>query len=572
MKKKLSRDTKHVSIITIMIGNGKSEENDIGTQHFNIGNNLRHKGFYLESIEELKKAIAHQEMKLGANTTTVAISHYNLGLANRGIKNYKHAIDHLQLAQSIFEFQMKKLSKAGGNNKKSASKEEEEEDEEDDDEFKTFIENYEEKEEEKEKEKEEDATAKKEETEENAPKEEEGVNAAKEEEKEEDKEEEEGKKEEEEADKEEDEKKKKRDAKRRKKRKKFATRIKNCKLNLARAYHSRGVIYQRNGDYKSSVLEHRKALALRESQLGRSHMETAQSHYVMGCALSDNGNYDEALGELRRALRTKILVLGREHQDSVEVIENIGVVLHAKGRIDASSVSDYKATIVRSIECEIEGDIKCRKEEFEDAMTYYRKALALETRHLGDLHPCTCDLYLRMAEALGESGDLEKSLVEYKSAIAIYERMLGKFHVKMAAVYTKLAGVLMDKGEYETALAFYAKSYSIYDGTLGMHEDTKQSLMNVKLAAEECRTKPATSNTLEILVKAEEEFIKRHPAFSKQNDEDGKGEENGGSEDKNPQDNNSSDGGEAPEEKVSESGKEEYGGIGSETTGQGDII
>jgi len=112
---------------------------------------------------------------------------------------------------------------------------------------------------------------------------------------------------------------------------------------------------------------------------------------------------------------------------------------------------------------------------------------------------------------LGEFGDLEASLVEYKSAIAIYERMMGKFHVKMANIYTKLAGVLMDKGEYETALSFYAKAYGIYDGTLGLHDDTKQALMNVKLAAEKNR---AANSSMAILVKAEEEFKKRHPSVS----------------------------------------------------------
>jgi tetratricopeptide (TPR) repeat protein len=112
---------------------------------------------------------------------------------------------------------------------------------------------------------------------------------------------------------------------------------------------------------------------------------------------------------------------------------------------------------------------------------------------------------------LGENGDLESSLVEYKSAITIYERMMGKFHVKMANIYTKLAGVLMDKGEYETALSFYAKSYGIYDGTLGLHDETKQALMNVKLAAEKNR---AAKSSMDILVKAEEEFKKRHPSAS----------------------------------------------------------
>merc|ERR1712238_449204 len=157
------------------------------------------------------------------------------------------------------------------------------------------------------------------------------------------------------------------------------------------------------------------------------------------------------------------------------VVDNIGTVLNARGNMNAEAIIEYKTIVFRSLDYETEGDIMCRKDEFEDAMIYYRKALSLEMQYLGDLHPTTCDLYLRMAEALGEFGDLQASLVEYKSAITIYERMMGKFHVKMANIYTK------------------------------------QALMNVKLAAEKNR---AAKSSMAILVKAEEEFNERHPSVS----------------------------------------------------------
>ena len=116
---------------------------------------------------------------------------------------------------------------------------------------------------------------------------------------------------------------------------------------------------------------------------------------------------------------------------------------------------------------------------------------------------------------MGEDGDLEGSLVEYKSAITIYENMLGKFHVKMANIYSRIADVLMGKGEYETALSFYAKAYGILDATLGLHDDTKKALTNVKLAAEKNRT---ARSSMAILVKAEEEFRKRHPDLAMDGD------------------------------------------------------
>ena len=260
---------------------------DPGTEHYNIGDTLRHKGFYDDSISELLHAITLQETRLGSKNVVVAATHYSLGLAYRAMKDFKPAMKHLNAARAIYE------SPKGDP-------------------------------------------------------------------------------------------------------KKYAEEIKNCKLNLARTHHSRGVLYQRKGEYDSSILEHRKAIATRESILGRSHLETARSHYVMGCALSDRGDFDEALAELRRALRTRLKVFPNDHLDVIEVVENIGTVMDAKG-IGAESISDYKTNLLRSLEYENEGDITCRKGDLEYGIVFYKKAISLEMQFLGDLHPTTCDLYLRIA-------------------------------------------------------------------------------------------------------------------------------------------------------------------------------
>ena len=353
---------------------------ETAAQHYIIGDNLRHKAFYEDAIDEFQKALHIQEPLLGDDSLAVAKTTYALGLALRATKNYKQALMHLNNATVAFE-KLHEKEKATGN-----------------------------------------TTA-------------------------------------------------------------FQTELVNCKLNIARTHHSQGVDYQRAGDYDRSIADHRKSLAIRENLLGRSHLETARTYYVVGCALSDRGDFDEALAELRRALRARLLVFGREHHDVTEVVANMGTVLMAKGSLTTQEVATYKSNLLPSLDHENEGDALCRAGKYEDGMICYRKALSLEEQVLGDLHPTTCDLYLRMAEALGQLGDLEASLVEYKSAIRIYERLLGKFHVKVANIYNKLAGILLDKGEYETALSFYAKAYGIYDSTLGNQDDTRQALANIRLAA-----------------------------------------------------------------------------------------
>eukprot|EP00339_Tiarina_fusa_P013974 CAMPEP_0117003596 /NCGR_PEP_ID=MMETSP0472-20121206/4861_1 /TAXON_ID=693140 ORGANISM="Tiarina fusus, Strain LIS" /NCGR_SAMPLE_ID=MMETSP0472 /ASSEMBLY_ACC=CAM_ASM_000603 /LENGTH=412 /DNA_ID=CAMNT_0004704293 /DNA_START=152 /DNA_END=1390 /DNA_ORIENTATION=- len=377
---------------------------ETAAQHYIIGDNLRHKAFYDDAIDEFQKALHIQEPLLGEDSVPVAKTQYALGLALRATKDYKRALYHLNNATSAYEVLHKREKKDNGNDKA------------------------------------------------------------------------------------------------------FQTELLNCKLNIARTHHSQGVDFQRAGDYDRSIADHRKALAVRENLLGRSHLETARTYYVIGCALSDRGDFDEALAELRRALRARLLIFGKDHLDVSEVVANMGTVLMAKGSMTTTEVAAYKSTILQSLEHENEGDALCRKGDYETGMISYRKALSLEEQSLGDLHPTTCDLYLRMADALGQIGDLEASLLEYKSAISIYERLLGKFHVKVANIYNKLAGILLDKGEYETALSFYAKAYGIYDSTLGNHDDTKQALMNIRLAAAKERT---AKDSMDMIKQAEEDHNDR---------------------------------------------------------------
>ena len=260
-----------------------------GIKHYNIGDNLRHKAFYEDAIDELSRALHLQEGALGAKDAAVAKTHYSLGLAFRATKEYKQGMQHLSKAADIFETMDKSM---------------------------------------------------------------------------------------------------------------YEQQIKNCKLNLARTHHTYGVELQRDGDYDRSLVEHRKAVAIREALLGKSHLETARSYYVIGCALSDNGEFDPAIAELRRALRVRLLIFGKDHMDTVEVVDNIATVLYAKGDMSAEGIEEYKNAVLNSLELENEGNVCARKEDYKSALIFYRKALRLEEKCLGDLHPTTCDLYLKMAVSL----------------------------------------------------------------------------------------------------------------------------------------------------------------------------
>ena len=286
--------------------NGSGDKVGETNQHFIIADNLRHKAFYEDAIDEYQRALCAQEPELGPDSTAVGYTHYGLGLSFRALKEYRQAMVHLKAAATIFESAVQKVKK----NRASHVDADDQIDE-------------------------------------------------------------------------------------------LYQAIKNCKISLARAYHSNGVDLQRNGEYDKSISEHRKAVAIRENILGRSHLETARSYYVIGCALSDRGDFDEALSELRRALRSRLLVFGKDHMDVKEVVMNIGTVLFARGgRMDSSAIAEYKMLILDSLQHENDGDAFLKNKKYQEAMASYRTSIALEKQCLGDLHPTTTDLYLRMAVSL----------------------------------------------------------------------------------------------------------------------------------------------------------------------------
>ena len=392
---------------------------DTARQHYIIGDNLRHKGFYEDAIDELEKALDIREALLGPWHVDTGKTFYALGLAKRATKEYREALGHLHSAVKAFEETEGRVETKG---KLPNAKQ-------------LMI---------------------------------------------------------------------------------------DCKLNLARTHHSQGVDYQRSGDYDASIVEHRKAQAIREAYLGSNHLETARTYYVLGCALSDRGDFDEALAELRRCYRVRTMVFGKEHMDTMEVLGNITTVLSVKGNVAPDQIAEYRLQIGRSIYHELQGETYLQQQQYDDAMAEYRTALTLEEQCLGELHPTTLDLYLRMADVFGLMGDLEASLKEYRSAILIYEQLMGKFHVKVASTYNKLAGLLMEKGEYETALSFYCKAYGIYDSTLGNQENTVEALASVRVAAEKERNARQSMDKLKISPSTSTADITDKPKEVKTEEEGGK--------------------------------------------------
>jgi tetratricopeptide (TPR) repeat protein len=79
-----------------------------------------------------------------------------------------------------------------------------------------------------------------------------------------------------------------------------------------------------------------------------------------------------------------------------------------------------------------------------------------------------------MAVLYSDQGDYEKALEYYGKALAIRERVLGAEHPDTAKTYNNMAVVYENQGDYKKALEYCSKALAIRERVLGMdHPSTK---------------------------------------------------------------------------------------------------
>ena len=124
--------------------------------------------------------------------------------------------------------------------------------------------------------------------------------------------------------------------------------------------------------------------------------------------------------------------------------------------------------------------------DYEKALEYHGKVLAIREGVLGRDHPDTADTYNNMANVYAAQGDHVKALEYYDKALVIRERVLGNDHPDTAMTYNNIASVYYEQGDYGKAMEYNEKALAIYERVLGSnHLDTAMTYNNRALMYDE---------------------------------------------------------------------------------------
>ena len=107
------------------------------------------------------------------------------------------------------------------------------------------------------------------------------------------------------------------------------------------------------------------------------------------------------------------------------------------------------------------GDTFQKTEQYNPALEYYQKSLAIILKQLGSDHIHVAASYHNIGQVHNAKGEYDKALEYYQKSLAIKLKKLGPDHPDVALSYNNIGAVHDNKGEYDQALEFYQKSLAI---------------------------------------------------------------------------------------------------------------
>ncbi len=92
------------------------------------------------------------------------------------------------------------------------------------------------------------------------------------------------------------------------------------------------------------------------------------------------------------------------------------------------------------------------KGDYDRAIEYFKKALAIDLKKLGPEHPSVAGNYNSLGSAYQRKGDYDRAIEYYQKALAIDLKKLGPEHPNVAIGYNNLGLAYDSKGDYDRAI------------------------------------------------------------------------------------------------------------------------
>jgi tetratricopeptide (TPR) repeat protein/nucleoside phosphorylase len=245
-----------------------------------------------------------------------------------------------------------------------------------------------------------------------------------------------------------------------------------------------GALYQDQRKYTEAEPLLKRALLIREQQLGAEHPATAQSLNTLAALYQDQGKYTEAEPLLKRALMTHKQQLGTERPSTAQSLHNLAMLYKAQGKYTEAEPLLKRALLIREQQLGAEhpataqslndlGMLYRSQGKYTEAELLLKRALLIREQQLGAEHPAIAQSLNTLAMFYRSQGKYTEAEPLLKRALAIYEQQSGVMHLDTATGLCSLAVLYRDQRKYTEAEPLLKRALAIYEQQLGAeHPDT----------------------------------------------------------------------------------------------------
>ena len=258
-------------------------------------------------------------------------------------------------------------------------------------------------------------------------------------------------------------------------------------LDFAVSLMTLGNIVGDNGDYAACESLYLRALDIREKLLGKDDIAVGTILNNLGLLYKDEGNYPAAESALRRALEIRQKNLEPNHLLIANSLNNLAIINDRKG--DIVKAAEYYRRALEIREKALPPDSPDIAQSLNNlanlsldvatAEPLHLRALAIREKVYGPDSPYVADTLYNLARLYNETGDYAKAEPLAKRALAIFEKSFGGAHPRTGYTLNLLAAIYKNSGDYLQSESMFQRGIEILEKIQGVnHPDLSNIYSN----------------------------------------------------------------------------------------------
>ena len=262
-------------------------------------------------------------------------------------------------------------------------------------------------------------------------------------------------------------------------------------LKVAESLNDLGLVFHHLAEIDQALTVHERALRIREELAGPHSAEVSESLTHLARVWISKGEFRKAQDMLERALHIREQVFGAEH---VAVAETLMYLAMVQGlQMDLTSALGTQARAIKIFEEDshsppIEysmaltsyGVILSRNGELAKGRSFIERALLLQEGSLGPTHPIVARTLDSLAELEMKMGHTKEALPLAKRSLQIRENRFGPDHPEVSASLNTIGNLFWKQGDLPQAAQSFQHALSIVEQSVGsVHPVVAANLLNL---------------------------------------------------------------------------------------------